>query len=472
MSFNSLDYLIFMLAVLALYWVMPRRAQNYFLLAASYFFYGYVHPWFLILILVITGANYLTALGMQRRPEKKKALLTFAAVISLGMLGFFKYWGFFTENLSALAHGLGLGTLDLGIAVFLPVGISFYTFQALGYSVDVYRGDIEARSDFCDFALFVSFFPQLVAGPIERAGNLLPQVENDRTLTLDAVRGGLILLLWGFFQKMVVADNVAPVVDKIFILRDPGFPLVWTGALAFSVQILADFAAYTNIARGTARLLGFELIRNFDHPYLSVSPADFWRRWHMSLSYWLRDYVYIPLGGSRVSRARGSLNIMITFLASGLWHGAQWNFVLWGAYHGVLVLAHRWWVILAPGADQPRAWTRPFRVAGTFLLVLVGWLMFRETDLHWLVKMFSANPLAASAREYAIASHLLGTTLIYASPMVLASFLGRLMPRLQVGRVGSTWASASAQALAACLIFVGILTLRALQSSSFIYFQF
>lgn len=472
MSFNSLDYIIFLLAVLALYWVLPRRTQNYFLLAASYFFYGYVHPWFLVLILVVTLANYLAALAMERRPEKKKTLLIAAAVVSLGMLGFFKYLGFFAENLTALAHGLGLDTLDLGISVFLPVGISFYTFQALGYSVDVYRGDIKARTDFCDFALFVSFFPQLVAGPIERAGNLLPQVENKRTLTMDAVRGGLMLLLWGFFQKMVVADNVAPVVDKVFILRDPGFPLVWTGVLAFSVQILADFAAYTNIARGTARLLGFELIRNFDHPYLSASPADFWRRWHMSLSYWLRDYVYIPLGGSRVSRARGSLNIMITFLVSGLWHGAQWNFVLWGAYHGLLVLAHRWWVLLVPGADKPRAWTLPFRVAGTFLLVLVGWLMFRETDFQWLVKMFTADPWAATAREYAIASHLLLTTLVYASPMVLASFLGRLMPRLQVGRVGSTWASASVQAVAACAVFVGILTLRALQSSSFIYFQF
>ncbi len=224
------------------------------------------------------------------------------------------------------------------LAILLPVGISFYTFQELSYTIEVYRGTLRARHNFVDFAAFVCFYPQLVAGPIERASRLLPQVERPRSWSWPAARSALFLIIWGFFKKLVVADNVGVIANKVFSLDAPGFTVLWAGVFAFAIQIYADFSAYSDIARGMAKWLGFDLMVNFDHPYLARGPIDFWRRWHISLSSWFRDYVYIPLGGSRRGRARTLVNVFLTFLISGLWHGASWNYVLWGAYHGVLVV--------------------------------------------------------------------------------------------------------------------------------------
>ncbi|HTA90628.1 MAG TPA: MBOAT family O-acyltransferase, partial [Polyangiaceae bacterium] len=303
MLFNSLDFAVFLAVFLAVYWSLPHRAQNAFLLLGSYFFYGYVHPWFLILLFASTVGDYSFALGMRRFERHKRLLLACSLCANLGLLSFFKYFGFFVDNVLFLAQHLHITLQRPTLNIVLPVGISFYTFQSLSYTIDVYRGRLEPRRNFLDFAAFLALFPQLVAGPIERATHVLPQVERERHFDPEQARLGLLLMLWGLFKKIVIADNVALITNKVFALSSPGFALVWVGTLAFCVQIYADFSAYSDIARGTARLLGFELMKNFDHPYLSETPAEFWRRWHISLSSWFRDYVYIPLGGNRGSKS-------------------------------------------------------------------------------------------------------------------------------------------------------------------------
>ena len=477
MSFNSIEYLIFLPAVLLIYWLLPHRSQNLFLLGTSYLFLGYVHPWFLGLILGATLVNYLCAWGMGRRGEYRRALVFVAAVVSLGILGLFKYAEFFLSSIAAVLESMGLHSFTFTLHILLPVGISFYTFQALAYTIDVYRGDLRPRSNFLNVALFISFFPQLVAGPIERAGHLLPQVENPRQVTPEGINQGLVLLVWGFFKKLVIADNAGLIAYKVFALPDPGFPILWAGVWAFAIQILADFWSYTDIARGSARLLGFTLSRNFDHPYISRSPADFWRRWHMSLSYWLRDYVYIPLGGSKCSPSRSALNILVTFLLSGLWHGASWNFVLWGGYHGLLVLGERLvrsiarrikpnWGVLGHGM------VKILFTIGTFGLVCVGWLMFRETDFSRLVALATLNPMAASAEDWQVACYLASLVLFYSLPIWIHSAIYTydkcrhgVQPEYSRGLL-------LARPVAASLMFLGILVLKSPEPATFIYFQF
>ncbi len=326
---------------MAIYWALPQRGQNVLLFVGSYFFYGYVHPWFLILIATSTVIDYCAARGMEAWPRHRRRFLWLSVISNFGMLGFFKYFNFFVENVAAVLATLGLVVHEPTLRILLPVGISFYTFQAMSYTIDVYRGELHARRSLLDLAVFVSFFPHLVAGPIQRASFLLPQVESTRRFSAEQARSGFVLICWGFFKKLVIADNVGVVANKVFALSDPTFYILWAGVFAFAIQIYADFSAYTDIARGTSRWLGFELTENFAHPYLARSPADFWRRWNISLSSWFRDYVYIPLGGSRGGAWLWARNILITFLLSGLWHGASWNYVLWGLYHGLLLLATR-----------------------------------------------------------------------------------------------------------------------------------
>ncbi|MGB5986208.1 MAG: MBOAT family O-acyltransferase [Desulfobacterales bacterium] len=477
MSFNSIEYLIFLPAVLLVYWLLPHRDQNILLLGASYLFLGYIHPWFLGLIFTITLTNYLCALHMARRPALHKPLMVSAAVISLGVLGVFKYADFFLSNVAALLSALGLESFTYTLDILLPVGISFYTFQALAYTIDVYRGDLAPRSNLLHVALFISFFPQLVAGPIERAGHLLPQVETRRQVTPQGINQGLMLLVWGFFKKLVIADNAGLIAYKVFALPEPSFPVLWAGVWAFAIQILADFWSYTDIARGSARLLGFTLSRNFDHPYLARSPADFWRRWHMSLSYWLRDYVYIPLGGSKCSAGRSALNIMATFLLSGLWHGASWNFVLWGGYHGALILAERMlrnvagWIGIN-GGGRAAGLLRMIKIVGTFGLVCVGWLMFRETDFPRLLSLATLDPGAASTEDWQVAAYLAILVLFYSLPIWIHGAIytwdkRRRGPQPEYGRN-----LLLARPVAASLLFLGILVLKSPEPATFIYFQF
>jgi len=382
--FNSSLFILFFAVVYGLYRLTKgRRRQNVLLLAASYVFYAAWDWRFLSLILLNTAVHFLAArrIAASGRPRSRRILLAAAVAASLVVLGVFKYWNFGVGAMAALLGSVGLRANLPTLNVILPVGISFYTFQAIGYTVDVYRRDVEPARSALDFALFVSFFPQLVAGPIERARDLLPQLERPRRVTREDMRLGLWWLALGYFKKVVLADTLAPFVDHAFANPDiVGGVTSLAGIVGFAVQIYGDFAGYSMIARGLARLMGIRLVENFRMPYLATDPRDFWRRWHVSLSTWLRDYVYIPLGGSRSGRARTLLSLMATMLLGGLWHGAGWNFVVWGAYHGALLAA---WRAVEPGGcprDIPLA-RRVVRTSITFVLVLFGWLIFRAPNM-------------------------------------------------------------------------------------------
>ncbi len=475
MSFNNLFYLGFLFAVVVLYWCVPRRLQNPLLLLISYYFLGAVHPWFCLLIFFVSMVNFLGALAIQHYPHSKQWIVRCCLLLSLGNLAIFKYFDFFLDNFQLIFSCLGLRLDGPALSILLPVGISFYTFQALAYTIDVYRGKIEPVASLIDFLLFISFFPQLVAGPIERSAHLMPQITGRRSIKAHMVQQGIMLLCWGFFKKLVIADNTGMIVEKVFALSDPSFFLVWAGIIAFSVQILADFWSYTDIARGSALLLGFRLSRNFDHPYFSASPAEFWRRWHMSLSYWLRDYVYIPLGGSRKGAGRRALNIMITFLLSGLWHGASWNFVLWGGYHGVLVLIQAWCRnIFSPFSLSGRGEKvkKLVKIVMTYALITFGWLFFRVTDMQDLVLFLRLSPLQAPPEDLKIAFFLCLLTLLYALPMIVHGLVYFTDLRLRGEQNEYAPGLLFVRPVVAAVLVLGILTLRSPQPAAFIYFQF
>ena len=478
MIFHSLDFVVFFLVTVAIYWALPHKWQTRWLLATSYFFYGYVHPWFLALILTSTTIDYWAAIRMEQDPGRKKVYLGVSLGSNLGILAFFKYFNFFSTNVGALLTTVGLSTSPPVLNVLLPVGISFFTFQALTYTVEVYRGTLRARHDFVDVATFVALFPQLMAGPIERAAHLIPQVESERRLSVEAARTGLLLIAWGYFKKLVIADTAGVVANKVFGLQAPGFSLLWAGVFAFGLQIYADFSAYSDIARGTARWLGFDLMLNFDQPYFARGPRDFWRRWHISLSTWFRDYVYVPLGGSRRGYGRELANIMATFMLSGLWHGASWNYVVWGTYHGVLLVGSR--VVSRVGwrpTGTVAAILVPLRIVATYALVHVGWLMFRETDASMLARHLSLSPFADSALDRQAAFALV----LMLVPFALPLFLEGLWVELDRARVSAAdtspapaiaWPRLAGQGVFIGLVLTCILLFRSRASLDFIYFQF
>jgi alginate O-acetyltransferase complex protein AlgI len=487
--FHSLDFLVFFTLVVGLYWLLPRRAQNVLLLVSSYVFYGYVHPWFLILIGCSTVIDYASARGMERWPSRRRLFLAASVVTNFGMLGFFKYFNFFATNVAAALAAAGMQASLPVLRVLLPVGISFYTFQAMSYTIDVFRGELRARRSLLDVAVFISFFPHLVAGPIQRASYLLPQVETRRRFSLPVAASGFYLMVWGFFKKLVIADNVGVIANKVFALSDPSFEILWAGVFAFAIQIYADFSAYTDIARGSSRWLGFELTENFDHPYLARTPADFWRRWNISLSTWFRDYVYVPLGGSRVPRAAWTRNVLVTFLLSGLWHGASWNYVCWGLYHGVLLVITRGrWRPGAASSDQAnlpegapilrrpaaRGWpVEMLQIGGMFVLTLFGWLLFRETDLSAIVRDLRLSPRHSTPLDRQIGLYLFLLAFGYSIPLWAQSIWieqSRHGPR--PSRARQSWSVTGLRALACGAAFAGILVLRSRTSLDFIYFQF
>jgi alginate O-acetyltransferase complex protein AlgI len=388
MLFHSLPFLLFFLVVLALDRALPSwRVRKLMLLAASYLFYAAWNPPFVVLLWISTAVDWWVAKALHREeaPGKRRALLWVSLGVNLGLLGFFKYGTFAATNVGALAGLLGM-PFDLTLPdIVLPVGISFYTFQTLSYTLDVYWRRAEPSKSLLDFALYVTFFPQLVAGPIVRATDFLPQAATPRRVPRDRFAFGLFLLTLGMFEKVVLADVLAaPAADAMFGWpHSPVSPIdAWIGTLAFSTQIFCDFAGYSTCAIGTAMALGFEIPDNFRFPYAAVGLRDFWRRWHISLSTWLRDYLYIPLGGSRQGAGRTMVALMTTMLLGGLWHGAAWTFVVWGGLHGLYLVAERW---LSRRFGE-RAWVkssggRLFLGAITYLLVLVTWVFFRAPDL-------------------------------------------------------------------------------------------
>ena len=399
MLFNSFNFLFFLPIVFILYWhVFQRnlRWQNLFVVAASYVFYGWWDWRFLLLIVFTSLCSYGSGLLIDhcfQRDEQKTAKwwAGLNIVVNLLVLGVFKYFNFFADSFQTVMAGIGM-TIDAPtLHVILPVGISFYTFQALSYTIDVYRRQLPATRDFVAFFAFISFFPQLVAGPIERASNLLPQFLNCRSFDYAKAVDGLRQMLWGFFKKLVVADNCAVAVNNIWeSYTDQSGLALWIAAFLFTFQIYCDFSGYSDIAIGCARLFGISLRRNFDVPYFSRNIQEFWRRWHISLMTWFRDYVYFPLGGSRCGKWITIRNILIVFFLSGLWHGANWTFVFWGLYHGVLLSLL---FIIGSGAKYKDIvadgrWLPSLKEAGqmivTFIMVLIGWIIFRAENISQL----------------------------------------------------------------------------------------
>ncbi len=472
MIFHSLTYLIFFAVVLTLYWSVPARWRNLLLIPVSLIFYGWNQPWFLLPFAVTTIIDYFVARGIEDAPARKRQLVTVSVLSNLGLLGVFKYYNFGITNVSALLDALHLHVPLPVLQVVLPAGISFYTFQSIGYIVDVARGHVRACRSFGDYVLFVAFFPQLVAGPIQRAGHLIAQIQMPRTLTPAVAADAIFLLVWGFFKKVVIADNVAITANKVFSIQDPSFPILWTGVLAFCIQIFADFSAYTDIARGSARLLGFELSPNFNHPYLADSPSDFWRRWHISLSAWIRDYIFIPLGGSRGGEARTILNLTIVFLLTGLWHGASWNFVLWGLYYALLTIIYRLADAVVPAGIQRLPGLRAIKILLMFVLTNIGWLIFREQNVGRLWQALTLNPTDTPVREWQVAGYLAMTVVLFASPLVLHTVWDVLL-RERLARLG-LWAKVGwwVGTAVSVALFTGILVLRSNTSQDFIYFQF
>lgn len=390
MLFNSFHFLVFFVVVVAANFLMPPRWRWALLLVASYYFYMCWEPAYLVLILGATTITYGCGIAMGRKSSRsaRRPYLVASLLSCLGILFAFKYFNFFSESVHSVFLALGFPYRMPALRVLLPVGISFYTFQSLSYVIDVYRGDREPERHFGIYALYVSFFPQLVAGPIERSTRLLPQLRETTRFDYDRLLEGLTLMLWGFFKKVVIADRLALYVQPVY--GDPaayeGAPLI-LATYFFAFQIYCDFSGYSDIAIGAARVLGYDLMDNFRQPYLSRSIPEFWRRWHISLSTWFRDYVYIPLGGNRVSARRWCSSIMVVFVLSGLWHGANWTFVIWGALHGFFMLASRASAgVRARLGRALRAERYPRLVAGvqvllTFHLVLFSWVFFRANSL-------------------------------------------------------------------------------------------
>ena len=473
MLFNSFEFLIFFLVVYSAYLALSRwhRGQNLVLLAASLVFYGWWDWRFLGLMIFSITVDWTIGIAMAASddPRKRKRLLIASIVTQMSILGFFKYYGFFVESLEIALGSLGIDVSAPTFKVLLPVGISFYTFQTMSYTIDVYRRLMTPVRLWTDFALYISFFPQLVAGPIERATHLIPQVLSPRKVTWDGVHAGIFLVLVGLFKKVVIADNLGRVADEVFnnYTQFTGLDTL-IGALAFTFQIYCDFSAYSDIARGVARMMGFDLMVNFRLPYFAVSPSDFWRRWHISLSTWLRDYLYIGLGGNRGGAFKTYRNLALTMLLGGLWHGAAWNFVLWGAFHGLILVIYRFAEETRARSGKPpvHLWglALPLRIALMFVLTVIGWILFRSHSLDQLWQMIIRIGPEASPRTLELAQ----TLLFFTVPLMLAQAIEQwrrdllIVPKLPAPLLGLLYA----------LMIALMLVLGVRESMEFIYFQF
>ncbi len=398
MLFNSLQFAVFFIIIYSLYLLLRHKWQNRMLLVASYIFYGAWDWRFLLLIFISTVIDYFCGLKIYSSDEaKQRKLFLFLSVFAnLSILGFFKYFNFFASSFQGLLSSFGFSIQPHFLQIILPVGISFYTFQTMSYTIDIYKGGLKPTRKFFDFALFVAFFPQLVAGPIERAKHLLPQILSSRKLSFDKFYEGCFLIFWGLFQKVYIADNLAQIVDPVFASAAPYNGMkVMLALYAFAFQIFCDFAGYSNIARGLGKCMGFDIMINFHAPYFAVNPRQFWQRWHISLSTWLRDYLYIPLGGNKKGTLITYRNLFITMLLGGLWHGAAWTFVLWGLYQAILLIVHRLCTpifklrTVAKDIFIGRVW-HFIKMVFFFNFMCVGWLIFRSQSVEQILDMLYA----------------------------------------------------------------------------------
>ena len=476
MLFNSLEFLIFLPIVLLVYYQLSHRGQNAFLVLASCFFYASWDWRFLFPLLFSTTTDYFCAARMESSVERgepqaaRRKYLLISLITNLGLLGFFKYCNFFVDSFHNLGVLVGVDLPVPALRVILPIGISFYTFQALSYTIDVYRGKLHATRSFWDFFLAVLFFPHLVAGPIQRASNLIAQVVTPRKTTRLQVMDGLHLIVWGYFKKVFVADSLAPIVSHIFARTPATGGEVLTAVYAFAIQIYCDFSGYTDIARGVAKLMGFEFVLNFNLPYFATSPSEFWKRWHISLSSWLRDYLYIPLGGNHDGVARTYRNLMITMTLGGLWHGAAWNFVAWGIYHGLLLIGQR---LAEPVLERitrlaRNAWQTPWfllRLFVMFQLTCYGWLLFRAGSFRQIASMSAALAHPLTGLPY----DTLSSVALISLPVIIVQIIQYRSGRLEFMR--QPWLPTTARAalyslLLYCTIFHGA------APQAFVYFQF
>lgn len=473
MLFNSRTFLAFFAAVYPAYLALDgkRRAQNLLLLAASLVFYGFWDWRFLGLLALSSGIDFVTAQKIRdtNDPKRKKALLIASLGMNLTVLGFFKYFNFFAASTVAGLGAFGLHVPAPALSIALPVGISFYTFQAMSYCIDVYRGDLEPTRSPLDYALFIAFFPHLVAGPIQRPVVLLPQMAKDRTLDWSQIHAGLFLIVWGYLKKVVIADNMARIANPIFDhWQDHQGLDVVVAALAFTFQIYGDFSGYSDIARGLSKLMGFELLLNFRLPYFALNPTDFWQRWHVSLSTWLRDYLYIPLGGNRGSGRATYRNLFLTMLLGGLWHGAAWNYVLWGAYHGSILVLYR---LFDRNPEHQDPWSGRFsraRVIGKMALMfgftVIGWVIFRSRTAGQALGMLTRMGVGMSAST----RDLFATFAFFVIPLLGVQIWQYRSGDLLV----MTRAKPAVLGIAYGLMLTAILLFGVRDSVEFIYFQF
>ncbi len=487
MLFNSLDFAVFLPLVFGLYWLAANsslRAQNLLLLAASYFFYTCWDWRFLGLLLFSTGLGFLTGIRMVEAGSErsKNGWFWLNILVSLGLLGVFKYFNFFIDSFAAGLSQIGLQAHERTLQIILPLGISFYSFHGLSYVIDVFKGRIKAERNFIDYAVFISFFPLLIAGPIERATHLLPQIKKKRIFHSAAAADGLRQILWGLFKKVVIADRCGEWADLIFNHSSDysGSTLV-LGAIFFAFQIYGDFSGYSDIAQGTARLFGIEVLRNFAFPYFSRDIAEFWRRWHISLSTWFRDYLYIPLGGSRVGARKKIRNVFVVFIVSGFWHGANWTFIAWGALHALYFLPllltgnnRRHLGTVAEGRllPPPAAW---MGIMTTFGLTTFAWIFFRADSLqHAGSYIYDMVTGLLHTQGYRETIALVGEQIGYKTPLLLLCFivtewLGRSQP-YAIAALGMKWKRPFRYAMY-YLIILAIFWCGG-KEQEFIYFQF
>jgi alginate O-acetyltransferase complex protein AlgI len=478
MLFNSWQFAVFLPIVMTAYYLLPRRGQNLLLLGAGYFFYGCWDWRFCGLLAFSTFTDYWCGRGVETgSPRWRKLLLLTTLIINFSILGFFKYFNFFVDSAASLLTAMGLHANPPVLRVILPVGVSFYTFQSIAYVVDVYHGKVKAEKNFLLYAAFVSYFPQLVAGPIERASHLLTQLREDRVVDEAKFASGLMLMLIGFFKKMAIADSISPMIEPCFLHPEHLKALVLLkGIWLFSIQIYCDFSGYTDIARGVSRLLGIDLMENFNQPYFSRNITEFWRRWHISLSTWLRDYLYIPLGGNRYGTLKTYRNLMLTMIIGGLWHGANWTFVIWGTLHGVYLAGHKLMMTIWPpkpvlktgdkNAVEPwTAWSFLMALC-TFHLVMLTWVFFRAPDAHTAIEYLRGILTLRGGLSNA------------AGPVSTVAFYVLLLLLLDVPQymkrshtVMLTWPWLARGAAAGIMILL-VLLLSPNHDTPFIYFQF
>lgn len=469
MIFNSEAFAVFLPLVFILYWFVFKRMhhQNILLLIASYVFYGWWDWRFLFLLVFSTSLDYYTGLKMFRAQTEhgKKVWFWLSIIINLGFLGFFKYYNFFASSLTESLNSIGFHASQATLEIILPVGISFYTFHGLSYVIDIYKNRIEPETNVVTYSLFVSFFPLLVAGPIERATHLLPQIKRQRDFTDVYFREGILQIAVGFFRKMVIADNLAVYVDSIYGNSEiHNSSSLLLASVFYAFQIYFDFSGYSDIAIGTAKLFGFRLKENFNLPYFSKSLTEFWRRWHMSLSFWLRDYLYISLGGNRKGIKITYRNLMITMLLGGLWHGASWNFVIWGGIHGLVLSLEKFTFQKLKITD--------FGIVGgifTFAIVVIAWVFFRSPDistsLYIIAKFFSFDYGAPFIGDINV---LVNTLMVLLVGLAFDAYL--FTSNISLEKYGSTIKTVSLVTLVC--IFTMFVILFFSNTTNFIYFQF